>query len=321
MSIIYRGSGIIKRVTNQEHQNAAYESATADVFEIPALPEWFREPGTEASYRPWQHTPLDPYSSDVRGHQIELGDAFYQLAVTPPPELQDTGLEQLVSLDFLAGMTLRETRCKENYNDWVQNHPEELVALRSDSVMEWLIGEGLAGHGSARGQLEILRRAPSLKSLDLQVLTTPFGYRSQYLPEMRSELYEALQAVGATVYSEPQWLDKKPPKIAVDPTCPVNSELYPRGLLVTFKRKIAELDDVSHEDASIAVIVREAWLVPTHIGSGFPRDILDTMRREPSWESLDQMKPFAAQVQELVVHMITHNEGVIPLSVATFATR
>ncbi|MGB4762790.1 MAG: hypothetical protein WBP12_05555, partial [Candidatus Saccharimonas sp.] len=71
-------------MTNPEHRKAAYESASSGVFEIPPLPHWFREPGTEESYRPWQHTPLDPYSAEVRGHQLALSDTFYQLAGTPP---------------------------------------------------------------------------------------------------------------------------------------------------------------------------------------------------------------------------------------------
>lgn len=306
-------------MTNPEHHSVVYESANAGIFEVPTLPSWFHEPGIEDTYRPWQHTPLAPYSDQVRGHQAELREVFERLADTPPSHLAHQGLELLVRLDFMSGMAVRETQCAANFHDWVDNHPDELAALREDPDMEWLIGEGLAGHGSARGQLEILRRAPSLRSLDLQVLSTPFGYRYQHIEAMHQELREALQMVGATIYEELQWLDGHPPKIAVDPSRPLHGSTDSHGLLVTYKRKVAELADPMHSDSTIEVLERESWLLPTGAESGFSQDIAQSLHREPSWQ---RTKPgLAAQVQRYVLRRIEARQGSIPLGVATYAKR
>ena len=306
-------------MTNPEHHSVVYESANAGMFEIPTLPHWFHEPGIEDTYRPWQHTPLDPYSDQVRGHQAELREVFERLADTPPPDMAYLGLELLVRLDFMSGMAIRETQSAANFHDWIDNHPDEFAALREDPDMEWLLGEGLAGHGSARGQLEILRRAPSLRSLDLQVLSTPFGYRYQHVEAMHEELQQALQMVDATIYKELQWLDDHPPKIAVDPSRSIYGSAESRGLLVTYKRKVAELPDPMHDDATIEVLERESWLVPTGPESGFSQDIALSLQREPSWR---RTKPgFAAQVQRYVMRRIDGRQGAIPLGVATYAKR
>lgn len=306
-------------MTHPEHYSSVYESADSGAFEIPQLPDWFREPGIEDAYRPWQHTPLDPYSRYVREHQAALRDTFRQLAMAPPPQYRGRDLEELVDLNILAGMATRETLCMANFNDWTSRHPDELDALRSDSDMEWLLGEGLTGHGSARGLLEILRRAPSLRSLDLQVLTTPFGYRYEYIESMRRELHEALADLEATVYEEPQWLDGHPPKIAIDPSRRAQPGGSARGILVTFKRKVAEVANSTNSGEPIVVLQREAWLLPTHRGSGFSPEMLDVMWNEPSWEHT--MKEFAADARDYVMQKIAFRHGAIPLSVATYATR
>ena len=306
-------------MTHPEHHSSVYELADSGVFEIPQLPDWFREPGIDDAYRPWQHTPLDPYSGQMKTHQAALRDTFRQLAMSPPLAYRSHDLEELVDLNILAGMATRETLCKANFNDWQTNHLDELEALRNDPVMEWLLGEGLAGHGSARGQLEILRRAPSLRSLDLQVLTTPFGYRYEYVDDMRGELLQALDDLDAMVYDEPQWLDGHPPKIAVDPSRRAHTGGAPRGILVTFKRKVAEVADSARNGESIIVLQREAWLLPTHRGSGFSPEVLDVMWNEPSWEHT--MKEFATDAYDYVMQKIALRHGAMPLSVATYATR
>lgn len=306
-------------MTNPETQRGLSERSISGTFEIPDLPEWFEEPGEKLGYVPWQHTPLDPFSTEMRGHQAELRASFDRLAEAAPPGLKNRGYEKLVRLDLMSGMTMREAQCAANFHDWADNHPGEVEKLLDDPGTKRLLLEALAGLGSARGQLELLQHAPSLRSLDLQVLTTPLGYRRQHAAAMRQELREALRSLGAIIYEAPQWIESHPPKIASDPARRIHASSDPLGLLVTYKRKVAELIDPTNPNSVIAVMEREAWLVPTSIESGFSQDIAFDMWRSPSWAHT--MPRFAAQVQRYVMGRIGREQGVIPLSIATYATR
>jgi hypothetical protein len=291
-------------------------------FEVPRLPEWFHEPGETLGYIPWQHTPLDPFDTlgiGIQEHQAELRTALNGLIDTPLPYLEHRGFEKLVRLDFLSGMTMREAQCSANFHAWADGHPEELQVVLDTPRLKAMLDQGIKGYGTALSQLELLCAAPSLESLDLLVLTTPYGYRRQHLPAMHDELRQALESLAATIYTEPQWLPDHPPKIAVDPTLRVHSSADPRGLLVTFKRKVAELPDPVHADSMIEVLERESWLVPTSAESGFSQDIIFSMWREPTWQ---RTKPrLAAQVQRYVMGRIERQQGVVPLAVATYARR
>lgn len=306
-------------MTNPERVREFNDQPVAGGFEIPELPEWFQEPGADNYYRPWQHTPLDPYSAEVRGHQAELRESFEKLADTAPASLAMRGLETLVRLDFMSGMITREAQSAANFHDWVNNHAEELLKLQEDPEAAWLLGEGLAGHGSARGQLELLCRAPSLRSLDLQVLSTPFGYRRQYVEQMHRELHDALQDMDASIYDEPQWLENHPPKVIMDPSRNIHLNADGKALLVTYKRKVAEVADPASQESTLSVLEREAWLVLTDLESGFSQDILQEIQRSPSWA---QSKPtFMEYVTRYVMGRVERGQEVIPLSIATYASR
>lgn len=314
----------------------------AGEFSAPELPKWFQEPGAGKDYIPWRHTPLEPYMDAARPHQDDVRETFVRVASCPPSRYDELGLEELVAVDFLAGMTHRETKCDINYNNWADRHSAELDAIIDDLDLQWLLGEGLDGHGTPGGQLKLLLHAPSLRSLDLQVLTTPFGYRYQHVPAMREELLGALRELKATIYEQPRAIDGHPPRISPDPlrsnyrqgTPDENTLGSPnslaglsafknsgRGILVTSKLKIAEIPEISgHGSEGISVVERQVWLVLTTKSVGFDERIAAMMWGNPCWQE-GESPDFVKNVTAYILAHTGVDPGSIPLSTMTYAYR
>lgn len=284
-----------------------------DDYDNVDLPEWFVEPGSEHGYRPWQHTPLTPYDEPVKQHQLALYNAFQRLALQPIPPDTDEGIAHLVHLDFMAGNAHRQAQSQSNFEHWKQNYPEEYEAVHANDELFWLLGEAKTGHANPASLLKILAAAPSLRSLDLQVLTTPFGYRRHNLPAMRAELVETVESIGGELLDAP--LKTHVPKIAVHVlTDHEERDCGERGLIVTQKQLIG---GYMHDEGAdpIFIMERQAYVVRTDEASGFSNQILELLRTTPAKD------PSFAKVREYVMDRIETNTGVIPTSTMVYAYR
>lgn len=235
-------------------------------------PDWFHEPGAELGYRPWQHTPLRPYSDDVIPHQKGLYSAFEALTDSPQPPTLDEGITRLVHMDFMMGNARRQTECAANFGAWIAGHSDEYDAIEADPEQRWLLHEAMAGHAHPAGLLKIMASAPSLKSLDLQVLTMPYGYRSLHLPAMRQEMKQALEGVGGEYFDQP--IDIRLPKIASHPLEIYTDAMDRRGLLVTDKRQVGHYLPDGESGETIRIIERRAYVIDADPGQGFSVDAL-----------------------------------------------
>ena len=276
-------------------------------------PAWFREPGAELGYRPWQHTPLRPYSGHVIPHQKGLYDAFEALTDSPQPPTLDEGITRLVHMDFMMGNARRQTECAANFGAWIASHSDEYDAIEADPEQRWLLHEAMTGHAHPAGLLKIMASAPSLKSLDLQVLTMPYGYRSQYLQAMRQEMKQALEAVGGEYFDQP--IDVRLPKIASHPLEIYTDTMDRRGLLVTDKRQVGRYLPEGESDKTVRIIERRTYVIDADPKQGYSSDALAGLH---SRDSSDTYVAATHYINELID---TDSPLVIPTSVMVYACR
>lgn len=279
------------------------------------LPKWYREPGEDDGYKPWQHTPLMPYSPDVIGHQNELYGAFYHLAIEPYPADLDETIRDLVVLDYMSGNARRQAQCAANFNYWVENHPDELAVIEQDEELNWLLGEAKHGYGTPASLLKLMMAAPSLKSLDLQVITTPYGYRRQHLPEMEQELIAAVESVGGHYFTVPFGMSTQP-NISFhnsDPDNPDDPSKY--ALIVTDKHLLATCGapnkDPLYTD-EIKIVQREAFVID--INHGRFHNLIRKFDADPDAVNHEVFK-------EQIRTLIAEKDGIIPTSTMVYAHR
>lgn len=301
------------------------------LIEAPETPYWYNEPGVSDAHTPWQHTPLSPFDKSVRHYQQQVREAMMLLVQNPPAAYRDKGLEDLVLMDFETGMANREFRSLKNFDLWRHQHARELdniltsTAPGSDDI-RWELGQAISGHGTARGQLELFTHARSLNSIGLQVLSTPFGYRSEFLPSMIGELKTAVEDAGG------HWLGYRGDdylisfKIAADPTRELGKNQPCKAILATFKWKMAELSELAagDEDAGavrdISVVGRQSWLVLTDEESGFSENYAKLFQYAPNWQ--EHLSPEGlAEVQRYVLDRIESHQSSVILSMTTYAHR
>jgi hypothetical protein len=300
--------------TQDQPSLAGFERPLDIDYDVVDLPDWFKEPGEEYGYRPWQHTPLRPYDEPVRAHQRALYAAFERLATEPVPPDTHPGIARLVHLDFMTGNARRQTECQANFETWRVEHANEHEKLGHDDELKWLLGEAKAGHASPASLLRLLEHAPSLPSLDLQVLTTPFGYRRHNVPAMRAELKDDVEAIGGELYDVP--IATHAPRVAVhrlDRDAPEDkSEL---GLMATQKHLIGSYSCGADGKDDIYIMQRDAYVVRADADSGFSGEIIKLLRTVPDKD------PRFKQIQDYVGQRIEKSQGIIPTSTMVYAFR
>lgn len=284
-------------------------------FDGVPLPKWYREPGESTGHKPWQHTPLTPYAPEVIGHQTELYDAFYHLAIEPYPRDIDETLKDLIILDYMSGNARRQAQCDANFYHWKTAHPDELAAIEADEELSWLLGEAKHGYGTPASLLKLMMSAPSLKSLDLQVITTPYGYRREHIPAMNEELKLAVDAVGGHYFAVPFGISGQLSASLhnSDPDHPEDPSKY--ALIVIDKKLVATCDAPNANPNftdEIKIIQREAFVVD--LNHGRFHNLIRKYDADPSIFKKEE-------VQEQVRAIIAEKQGVIPTSTMVYAYR
>ena len=282
-------------------------------YDVIDLPKWFKEPGEEYGYRPWQHTPLRPYDEPVREHQRALYTAFEKLATKPVPPDTHPGIARLVHLDFMTGNARRQTECQANFETWREEHPDEYEKLENDDEFRWLLGEAKAGHANPATLLRLLEHAPSLPSLDLQVLTTPFGYRRHNIPAMKAELKDNIESIGGELYEAP--ITAHAPRVAVHRLDRDGSRDSELGLIVTQKQFVGEYNCNPESNDIVKIMQRDAYVVRADSNSGFSKEMIKVLRTVPDKDARFK------QVQDYVAGRIEKRQGVIPTSTMVYAFR
>jgi hypothetical protein len=277
------------------------------------VPDWFIEPGEEHGYRPWQHTPLRPYDASMSPHQQALYAAFERLATAPIPPDMSPAVAHLIHLDFLTGSARRQTECQSNFEAWRTHHPDEYAAITQDEGLRWLLGEALTGHANPASLLRLLEHAPSLPSLDLQVLTTPFGYRRHNIPAMRAELAETVHSIGGELFESP--VATHEPMIAVHRLDQHGSDQDELGVIVTQKQLVGAYTYGPNKENDIFIMERQAYVMLTDSKSGFSEDIAKLLR------TVSGKDPRFKKIKDYVSDRITKREGLIPTSTMVYAYR
>ena len=278
-------------------------------YDTVPLPEWFKEPGEEYGYRPWQHTPLRPYDDPVRAHQQELYKAFERLATEPIPPGLDARIAHLVYVDFMSNNSQRQVESQANYEGWRLDHPEEYDALKANPEMKWLLAEAKDGHANPASLLRLLAAAPSLPSLDLQVLTTPFGYRRHNVPSMKSELRENLESIGGIIFDEPEPFHQT--KIGVHHH---EGDATSRGLIVTQKNMVGAYSHEPTDSDLIYVIEEQGYVIHASTENGFSKRIMKLLSTVSHKD--EQFQEVVAFVDEYIA---AHT--VIPTATTVYAYR
>lgn len=312
------------------HDNLQFEHGLIPL-EAPETPYWYNEPGVSDAHTPWQHTPLSPFDKSVRHYQQQVREAMTLLVQNPPEAYSGKDLEDLVMIDFETGMANRELRSSTNFALWRDQHSHELDNILTSTApgaddVRWELGQAVSGHGTARGQIDLFMHARSLNSIGLQVLSTPFGYRSQFLPSMVSEIEAAVHDVGG------RWLgyrgadDMISFKIAADPTRELGKNQPCKAILATFKWKMAELSELAASDATqppawdISVVGRQSWMVLTDEQSGFSENYAKLFQYAPNWQ--ENLSPEGLdEVRHYLLDRIESGQSSVILSMSTYAHR
>ncbi|MEO8691532.1 MAG: hypothetical protein ABI397_01985 [Candidatus Saccharimonas sp.] len=313
-----------------DHELSSNDPGQLDpgLFDVPRMPRWFIEPGEGEHPRlPWSPTMLRPYAEGMQGYRASARETFMRLISEPPEGLRGEGLERLVAFDFNIGAEHRETKTSESFLAWETNHPKELAAIRANSELKWLLGEGLTGHGTPGGLLKLLLNAPSLESLDLQVLSMPYSYRLQHMKAMQEQMFGALEELGADVYEAPEHIEGHPARISPDPSRQIGVLEPGKGVLVTIKQSIAHIPELAKPGAEteaklgsgITVAVRQSWLIRTSVASGFSQEYAKAIWEQPyrghRFEDLPE------ELAEYVLGRLDLDTAAVLLSVMTYAYR
>lgn len=292
------------------HYEADFSPRSVDIFDadfvVHPTPGWFVEPGLH-EHVPWQHTPLRPYEGKGAAQLRNMMRALQSL-IDNVPDSVDPRLAGVIETDFLSGKARRETACAGNFQGWEDSisGSSELAMLEQDEKLSWFLGEALDGHASPGGLLELLRNAPSLHSLDLQVLTTPYGNRMEHREEMRRQLDRSVHDVGGKIYEQAP--PAKPLQFAVQPLGGKQNEC---AVLVTQKRRISELTDVNGE--MIYINERQVCMLP----------LLEKDGNGDAARMMMSELPLEAQpgVRDFLLKKITNERIAIPLSAMVYAYR
>ena len=287
---------------------------------VSPVPENFVEPGRGFDYTPWHHTPNHPYDENTWKHQSFVKQQLEDLANHPPIDDLPAGFTDFVIDDLRAGFNAREVNAYTNFADWESKHRNELEQIKSDEELNWLYGEALNGHGNPGGLLKLLVAARSLRSIDLQALSTPFGYRREYAPAMQYELSEALRHhPHGTILPRNQKNYYDEPKISPVRYYPSNGDdKVPTALFLTHKRRVGFVyDGDKHPDDMIHVVERNSEVVRLDHLSELGRFAVSVLETEPVKVSdTDYMR-----MRDYLLERVERRDGVYRSSTTVYAFR
>lgn len=262
-------------------------------YERSQTPEWFRE--LEPS--PWAATPPYPYT----GHQNMVNLELEKLFNTPYPEDTPLPFSELVMADFLAGRAHRETTNAGHYAQWLREHDShgprahEIIS-RSDEL------------GIEPSKLLDFIRESSIQAIELAKLSVPYGYRMEYLPQLRTEVDLLIRERGGAL-------------LEAQPYGHLHANLHRsedfrtlNGILATYQRNIGRLD--ADDGTPIVITERQALAIRTDEASGFPADLREQLTDGQIEVSEEAMK----NVEQFIQHD-TGEKFMVPLSLTVFAHR
>lgn len=265
------------------------------------LPPSFAEPDGLA----WAPTPLLPYSD----HQRLVHASFEELYRHPYPTTTPELFCELVSTDYLSGTARRETTNTGHYTSWLPSYKKH------SPETDELIAHAERPFEDSKQPLDFIRRE-TIAATELAKLTVPYGYRLEYVPEMRRAVDEAVLAAGGILIDQREYENIHLALGAVesDPQ-DINSRLRSPGMLATYKRHrgIVEADD----GTPIIITERQAIGIRLDKESGLP----DEYRAPILNGNITTRQEFMEKIKREFIQSDVNAEFVVPLSTTIFAHR
>lgn len=271
----------------------------------PKPTSWYERSQTPESFRdlepfPWASTPLHPHSN----HQRMIGLEIEKLFLNPYPENIPMEFQGIVYTDFLSGRANRETMNQAHFDAWLKSDTSEGHGAVAHEVMQRCEEVGIES-----SKLLDFICENTIQATELAKLSVPYGYRIEYIPELRAEIDRIIIDRGGILL-----LDQPYRHIHVTPyRHPENMRnLY--GILATYQRDVGRIQ--ADDGTRIIVTERQALGIRTDELSGFPRDLYDKLtdgQIEISKETEDEI--------EGLIQADTNQEFMVPLSLTVFAHR
>lgn len=268
---------------------------------------------------PWEPTPGD--RSLVPNHQREVEAQLEQLVTVYAPEELPDEAKWLAYSDYYAGNARRETENKGSYGEWLTSTDSELLSDPGLLEIEQKIGYGTA----CPDELLHFMQHTSLKSIELAKLFHPYGYRMQYVPEMRQRIDEGIKDCGGYLLeesSEEEGMDKYRNIDFMKVVVPMNQKFV--GYLVKYKRDIG---GVIHKNGHpIRIVERQLAGLRLDRYSDLPFDIYKKVSQRTSmvhavenWEGRMLEETGLKEFVEADIQSDTAADYLIPLSTTVFA--
>lgn len=269
-------------------------------FSDAAPKTWYEPVPTPADFSEpdevqWAATPLNP----THEKQWAMYAQFEQLFAHPYPNDVSPEFRELVEHDFLMGNASRETKNKAHYINWLNSHESHgMIAHRVMRASERA--------GDLHDLLDFVLTT-DVRATEIAKLSVPYGYRMEYLPQLRQTVHNAIVA------REGEILEQQPyGHMHVSPHFD-DSHTSLVGILATYQR------DVGHilaADEVVTVTERQALAIRVDAASGFDSNIKNALEHGSEKTRLRQIEKIEAMIQH-----DEPKEYMVPLSATFFAHR
>lgn len=269
--------------------------------------------GREGIYRPWEHTPADLVDPRVVAHQRDVysqGDSILKYHI---PEHIDSRLADFIETIYMMREAERRTKNSKNFT----RRERELEDIEDMRIREF-VDKMIIGTSNAEEVL-VAMIALGIVSTEVTKLMHLFGYRLEYIDDMREEVTQAIEHLGGVVYDSPE----EEYEILTQDNLADPAAKLEFALSMKRRRHLGTIGDVQ-------LYERSSFIVRIDPDSHFDQALADHLRRmdiegmlpiidgQPVWKTvIMEGTPFLEQVKSFLKYndLVT----IIPLSTTIYA--
>ena len=280
---------------------------------------YFDEPsaGREATYRPWEATPVDLMDFDILAHQQEVGSLNLSMLDGGSYPYLTPRRKDFVDLIYFSREANRNTKNAQSYGSGLYARSPRLGPLTPEQFS--LMNQRTLAGVAKPGEIHQVRKARGNGAGELTKLSHHFGYRLEYIDAMREEVITDLAALGAEIHEDPE---HEYEIIAADNG--ITQSMYLEfGLAMTRKRHIATIDNAKVVERSSFIVLLDGrtQLDPTLIAQLKSVKIDGTPKTKSGKQSpWVKLLMASGELEEYVRMHLEENdfETIIPMSTTIF---
>ena len=241
---------------------------------LPELPQGYNEPGRDNSLiTPCGAAPAHPFRDEyIKNQQIDIESEFLKLYSTPPTDMPEEFVRVILDDYVING----QRRKMENYEAYMK-FVEGGKPVSEEMIPTIILFEG--GHATV-DQIADVAVGTDIESLEFGKDSHPYGYRMNYLKDLRSDTNAAIESHGGVVYpsiSPYRSITVLPKVERYDDGSPFGLQRIV-GFIVKYKRDIGRIP-VPGTDEFVHVVERQIAAYRVDEASGFDQQVLAEMHR------------------------------------------